>query len=158
MVGLSRSDCWINTIRDMRCSERGLALIRKYEGCRLEAYRCPAGVPTIGYGHTKGVKMGQKITMAQAEALLKGDLLPIEKWLEAQNLGLRQNEFDALCSFAFNLGVNALAGSTLMKLIRQKASAEEIRPQFGRWVMAGGRKLSGLVKRREEEARMYVGG
>lgn len=141
---------------DKKTSERGLGIIRHFEGLKLKAYKCPAGVWTIGYGHTKGVKSGQVITKDQATTLMRGDLLPVEKWLNGCGVELKQNEFDALASFAFNLGLNALSGSTLMKKVRLKASKAEIRAEFGRWVISKGKKLPGLVARRKAEADLYT--
>ena len=90
----------------MKTSQNGINLIKKFEGCRLEAYRCPAGKPTIGYGHTAGVKMGQKITQVQAESYLKDDLVKYEKLVKKYNpkYHWNQNQFDALVSFAYNIG------------------------------------------------------
>lgn len=140
----------------MRASNQLIDKIKEFEGLRLNAYRCPAGVPTIGAGHTRGVKMGQTITMAQADALLKGDLLPCEKYVNSLKLDLTQNQFDALVDFAFNLGTPALAGSTLLKKIRSNSPLKEIQAEFRRWNKSKGRVLQGLVRRREWEAQMYV--
>lgn len=144
----------------MRISAAGLALIRDFEGCRLEAYRDPVGIWTIGYGHTRGVAAGKTISAAEAEALLREDLGPIEAWLNqalAQGqVNLSQGAFDALCSFAFNLGLGALGESTLWRLLGQQAPASEAAAQFGRWVYAGGRVLPGLVRRRDAEARLFL--
>lgn len=122
---------------------------------RLTAYKCPAGVWTIGYGHTKGVKMGQTITKAQAETLLRGDLLPCEEYVRGLNLELTQGQFDALADFCFNLGTAALQRSTLLQKIRTKADEQTIRGEFAKWVNAGGVRLQGLVKRRAWEADRY---
>ena len=84
----------------MKTSRKGIELIKKYEGLRLTAYRCPAGVWTIGYGHTKGVKQGQKISSEEAEKLLIEDLTPIEKNIDKMGLKINQSQFDALVSFA----------------------------------------------------------
>ena len=90
----------------MKTSKNGINLIKKFEGCRLTAYKCAAGVPTIGYGHTAGVKMGQAITQEQADRYLKDDLVKYEKNVGKYDSKYRwnQNEFDALVSFAFNIG------------------------------------------------------
>lgn len=139
----------------MRTSEEALAKIKEFEGCRLYAYRDSGGKLTIGYGHTKGVKSGQAITQKQAEALLKGDLLPNEKFVGNLGLDLTQGQFDALVDFCFNLGTANLYDSTLLKKIRTKASEKEIRAEFARWVYCNGRKLAGLVRRRQWEADRY---
>lgn len=139
----------------MRTSEEAIAKIKEFEGCRLYAYRDSGGKLTIGYGHTKGVKSGQTITQKQAEALLKGDLLPNEKFVGNLGLDLTQGQFDALVDFCFNLGTVSLYDSTLLKKIRTKASEKEIRAEFARWVYCNGRKLAGLVRRRQWEADRY---
>ena len=92
----------------MKTGQAGIDLIKKYEGCRLDAYKCPAGVWTIGYGHTGDVQPGQKITQAQAEAILRVDLEKFEKKVEKyySRYRWRQNEFDAMVSFAFNLAAS----------------------------------------------------
>ena len=136
----------------MRVSDICFEKIQEFEGLRLTAYKCPAGVWTIGYGHTKGVKMGQTITKAQAETLLRGDLLPCEKYVRGLNLELPQGQFDALVDFCFNMGTAALQRSTLLQKIRTKSDEQTIRGEFAKWVNAGGVRLPGLVKRRAWEA------
>lgn len=140
----------------MRASNQLIEKIKEFEGLHLDAYKCPAGVPTIGAGHTRGVKMGQTITMAQADALLRGDLLPCEKYVNSLNLDLTQNQFDALVDFAFNCGVGNLRNSTLLKKVRINAPVDEIQGEFRRWNKSKGKVLQGLVTRREWEAQMYV--
>lgn len=139
----------------MRVSDICFEKIQEFEGLRLTAYKCPAGVWTIGFGHTKGVKMGQTITKAQAETLLRGDLLPCEEYVRGLNLELTQGQFDALVDFCFNLGTAALQRSTLLQKIRTKADEQTIRGEFAKWVNAGGVRLQGLVKRRAWEADRY---
>lgn len=143
----------------METSENGLALIKKHEGLRLEAYKCPAGVPTIGYGHTKGVRMGDTITQAKADELLREDVGEVERVLNQQMIltdtKLRQGQFDALVSFAFNLGIGNLLRSTLWRIIRKDPDSRDIPAQFRCWVNAGGKRLSGLVARREAEIKLY---
>lgn len=139
----------------MRVSDICFEKIQEFEGLRLTAYKCPAGVWTIGFGHTKGVKMGQTITKAQAETLLRGDLLPCEEYVRGLNLELTQGQFDALVDFCFNLGTAALQRSTLLQKIRTKADEQTIRGEFAKWVNAGGVRLQGLVKRRTWEADRY---
>ena len=139
----------------MRVSDICFSKIQEFEGLRLTAYKCPAGVWTIGFGHTKGVKMGQTITKAQAESLLRGDLLPCEEYVRGLNLELTQGQFDALVDFCFNLGTGALGRSTLLQKIRTKADEQIIRDEFAKWVHAGGVRLSGLVKRRDWEAERF---
>lgn len=139
----------------MRVSDICFEKIQEFEGLRLTAYKCPAGIWTIGFGHTKGVKMGQTITKAQAETLLRGDLLPCEEYVRGLNLELTQGQFDALVDFCFNLGTAALQRSTLLQKIRTKADEQTIRGEFAKWVNAGGVRLQGLVKRRAWEADRY---
>lgn len=139
----------------MRVSDICFEKIQEFEGLRLTAYKCPAGVWTIGYGHTKGVKQGMTITKAQAETLLRGDLLPCEEHVRGLNLELAQGQFDALVDFCFNLGTAALQRSTLLQKVRTKADEQTIRGEFAKWVNAGGVRLQGLVKRRAWEADRY---
>ena len=127
----------------MKTSEKGIELIKRFEGCRLTAYKCPAGVLTIGYGHTYGVKPLMKITQQQADTLLKGDLMIFEAGINVLNLNINQNQFDALVSFAFNLGLNALNRSTLLKKIRLNPNDNTIKDEFLKWCYAAGKKLDG---------------
>ena len=122
------------------------------EGCRLVAYRDAAGVPTIGYGHTAGVRMGDRISQQRAKALLRQDVEAVMRQVRALDVARTEAQLEALTSFAFNLGIARLRSSTLLKVIRQGGSKQAIQREFKRWVYAGGRKLSGLVKRREWEA------
>jgi lysozyme len=102
----------------MKTSEKGINLIKKFEGCKLTSYKCPAGIWTIGYGHTRNVHKGEVITQQQAEELLKQDLSVYEAGVNAMQLNVNQNQYDALISFAFNLGLSALGKSTLLKRIK----------------------------------------
>ena len=141
----------------MKSSELLLNKIIDFEGCKLTAYKCPAGVWTIGVGHTKGVKQGQTITKAQAMSLLKGDLLPCENYVNNLGVCKTQAEFDAIVDFAFNLGTTALGRSTLLKYIRAKKPEQYIREEFAKWVNSKGMRLKGLVIRRQWEADRYYG-
>ena len=141
----------------MTTSVEGKRLIKNFEGLRLEAYKCPAGVPTIGYGHTKGVKMGQKITAAQAEDYLVEDIGPIERELNNLEINFRQEQFDALVSWIFNLGLGNFRHSTMLIRISTDASDVEITDQMVRWVNSTGSPLIGLKKRRIAEANMFLG-
>ncbi len=140
----------------MRISEKGIELIKSFEGLRLEAYLDSVAVPTIGYGHTRGVKLGQTITQEQADALLEEDIHEFELAIQRLvHVNLTQNQFDALVSFTFNLGIGSLKQSTLLK----KLNAGDITGaanEFNRWVYAGGKKLTGLVKRRSAERLMFI--
>lgn len=134
-------------------SNTGLVLIKNFEGLRLTAYKCPAGVPTIGYGHTKNVKMGDVITLDQANLYLlqdlKGSIFCVNEYDKIYNF--TQNEFDALVSFTFNCGKGNLTkltgkGTRSKALIGQKILA---------YNKAGGRVLNGLIRRRQAEHDLY---
>ena len=144
-------------MRMMTTSNQGKDLIKEFEGLRLDAYRCPAGIPTIGWGHTKGVKMGQHITLAVAEDLLVEDIAPIERLLNGMKINFRQEQFDALVSWIFNLGEGKFKGSTMYKRIVGNAKDEEITDQMVKWINAAGRPLPGLMKRRVAEANLFLG-
>ena len=141
---------------EMKASEICINAIKGFETLELKAYKCPANVLTIGYGHTRGVKVGQIITEAQADALLKGDILVVEQFLNGLSIALTQGQFDALVDFCFNLGQQKLLNSTLLAKISVHASDAEITAQFRRWVYGGGKKLNGLVKRREWEVQQWI--
>ena len=138
---------------DMKASNTLIEAIKRFEGFRGTAYKCPAGVWTIGYGHTVGVKRGDKMTEGEAERQLRRDLAEYEAFVDKLGVTERQNKFDALVDFAYNLGCDALAGSTLLKKIRACAPDAEVRAEFMRWVYAAvagkKRRLDGLVKRRK---------
>lgn len=140
-------------------NERGLQLVKQFEGLRLKAYLCPAGVPTIGYGSTgKHVKMGMEITEDEAELLLRRDLKRFEIGV-AELIGdtpTTSDQFSALVSLAFNIGLGALARSTVLKrhnLGNPRGAANA----FAMWNRAGGKILPGLIRRREAEAKLYRG-
>lgn len=133
-----------------------LGLIRLHEGFRPTAYRCPAGVWTIGYGHTAGIKAGDSCTREQAANWLKEDLKPIEDFLNASGVELTQQQFDALASFSFNVGIAALGASTLWRKIKADPNDPTIADEFMQWIYAGGKKLKGLARRREREAAVYT--
>lgn len=140
---------------DRRIGPKGLALIKSSEGLRLKAYRCPADVPTIGYGSTgPHVRMGMTITEAEAEALLRKDLARFEAGVVKLAGPMTPGQFSALVSFAFNLGLGALGKSTLLK--KHKAGDfAGAKAEFAKWNRAGGRVLAGLTKRRAAEAELY---
>ena len=125
------------------------------EGLRLEAYEDAAGVPTIGYGHTKDVRMGDRISEYWAKELLRDDIDEAER--QVKELGVARNEaqLDALVSFVFNLGIGRLKESTLLRVIREGGSKADIKREFKRWVYAGGKKLKGLEVRREWESKRF---
>lgn len=139
----------------MKASNTCLNYLKQHEGCKLQAYLCPAGVWTIGYGSTKGVVKGMTITQAQADERLKADLNEVEMRLNTLRLNLTQGQFDALCSFAFNVGWGNFAKSTLLKLVKVNPFNPAIDAEFRKWKYANGVVLPGLVKRREVEIKMY---
>jgi lysozyme len=140
----------------MNISQNGIKLIQQFEGCVLFGYKDAVGVPTIGWGHTGGVYLGQRISQAQADDLLKNDLKKYENGVrEAVRVPLNQNQFDALVSFAYNCGISALKTSTLC----QKLNAKDYKgaaAEFDKWTKAGGQVLNGLVKRRNAEQALFL--
>lgn len=136
----------------MKTGQAGIGLLKEFEGCHLTAYKCPAGVWTIGYGHTKGVKPGDRITQAEAEELLSADLVGFEKMVSRYDDKYRwkQNEFDALVSFAFNIGSieQLTAGGT-----RDRGVIAEKILLYNK---AGGKALPGLTKRRQKERELFL--
>lgn len=138
-----------------KISDIGLNKIKEFEGLRLKPYFCQGHRLTIGYGHTGAdVNPGDTITEYWAEHLLKADLFEIEK--QVAKLGdWNQPQFDALVSFAYNMGFYKLKTSTLLKTILEGGSMRAIKKEFKRWVYAGGKIQPGLVKRREWEARRF---
>ena len=134
----------------MKISQEGIALIKKFEGCELEAYQDSVGVWTIGYGHTKDVKEGDKINQDEAENLLAEEMPEYEGYIEdLVKVSLSQCEFDALCSWVYNLGPTNLQESTLLRVLNE-GKYNEVPTQIKRWNKAGGQVLEGLVKRMGE--------
>jgi len=142
----------------MKISQAGLDLIKRFEGCKLEAYRDAVGIWTIGYGHTgPNVHDGLKITQAQADAILAQDVSRFASGVAANvNVALTQSEFDALVSFAFNVGLGAFRSSTLLKLLNDNADRTVVASQFLRWNKAGSKVLDGLTKRRNAEKALFL--
>ena len=141
----------------MTTGDEGIELIKHFEGCRLEAYLCPAGVPTIGYGHTGGVSMGDVIDQEAAEAYLIEDLEEFEGYVNSMvEIALKQNEFDALVAWVFNLGPCNFKESTLLNRINY-GPLSDVPAQIQRWNRSGGKVLEGLVKRRAAEAALWQG-
>lgn len=139
----------------MRTSQAGINLIKQFESLRLEAYRCPAGIWTIGYGHTAGVRRGDRIDERKAEQLLAEDLRLFEDVVNRECPGINQNQFDALVSFSFNVGTGNFQKSTLLKCVKANPLNVNIRYEFSRWNKANGTVLSGLIRRRKAEADLY---
>jgi lysozyme len=141
----------------MQINQEGLDLIKEFEGCRLEAYLCPANIWTIGYGHTKTAEMGMVITEAEAEVLLRDDLKDAEAAVDQLvTATINDNQFSALVSFVFNVGAGAFEGSTLLSLLNTNADAAIVANQLRRWNKAGDRELRGLTRRRQAERALFL--
>ena len=139
----------------MKCSQEGLALIKKFEGCRLESYRCSANVLTIGYGHTAGVKEGDVISQPEADKLLEEDIAKFEDYVNDNVIvELNQGQFDALVAWTFNLGPGNLRESTMLKKLNNQ-EYESVPFEMRRWNKAGGKTLDGLIRRREAESLLF---
>jgi len=140
----------------MKASNDALNLIKEFEGLKLEAYKCSAGVWTIGYGHTQNVKKGMKITKEEAEKFLQQDIVNFEKQLNSLGLNLRQNQFDALISLIFNIGFGTFKKSVLYNRIKANPDDLAIKNIWERsFIRAGGHILPGLIRRRKKEAQLY---
>lgn len=152
-------------MNELKTSQKGIELIKKFEGCKLTAYRDSVGVWTIGFGHTKDVKADMVITAEQAEQFLKDDVVYFEngvnKLLKTLKAQVTQNQFDALISFAFNVGLGNLRKSTLAKKLyvmqqNDRDSVQAVADEFPRWNKAGGQVLTGLTKRRNAERALFL--
>ncbi|WP_228015419.1 lysozyme [Leptolyngbya ectocarpi] len=143
--------------RTRQTNSSGVNLIKSFEGLRLKAYQDAVGVWTIGYGTTRGVKPGQEISQAQAEALLKTDLARFERDVsQAVRVPINDNQFAAIVSFTYNVGSGAMRSSTLLRKLNRRdiyGAANE----FPRWNRAGGRILAGLTRRRNAERALFLG-
>ena len=146
----------------MNTSKAGLDLIKQFEGLRLKAYKCPADVWTIGYGHTSAagqpaVKSGMSITEAQANKILAADLGQYEDAINnSVKVDLTQNQFDALVSFVYNVGIGAFQKSTLLKKLNA-GQYDAVPGELMKWTKGGGKELPGLVRRRRAEAALWRG-
>jgi len=146
----------------MKTGERGLALIKEFEGCKLSAYQCPAGIWTIGigsthYGDGTPVTKGRTLpTEKVAIALLAATIGQYEKAVNAMGVELTQNEFDALVCLCYNIGAGNFLKSTLVKMLKAGDSKAEIAKQFLRWDKANGKPLAGLTRRRNAEAELFL--
>lgn len=139
----------------MNISPEGLAIIKRFEGCRLVAYRDSVGILTIGYGSTRAVREGMTITQQEADLRLVDDVRNAEVCVNGcVTVPMTQGEFDALVSFAFNLGCRALKNSTLLKKLND-SDYDGARAEFAKWCHAGGKELPGLVARRSAEAQRF---
>ena len=141
----------------MNISQEGLSLIKKFKGCELEAYKCAAGVWTIGYGSTKGVKEGDSINQEDADKLLMAEMKEYEGYINNMvEVNLEQNQFDSLVSWVFNLGPSNLKNSTLLKVLNSK-DYQGVPAQIRRWNKANGKVLEGLERRRLAESLLFEG-
>lgn len=141
---------------------KGLNLIKKYEGFKSSPYKCPAGIPTIGYGATyypdgRKVKLTDKpITTKEADTMLLNMLKHYEQGVDSFTTdSVNQNQFDALVSIGYNIGLQALKGSTLIRKVNLDPNDKTIKNEFMRWTKANGKVLDGLINRRKEEAELY---
>jgi lysozyme len=138
-----------------RVNERGIAIIKEFEGLKLKAYRCPAMVWTIGYGHTRTVRPEMEITKAEAEQLLRDDLRIAEKAISRLvDVPLGDNQFAALGSFVFNVGIRNFEKSTLLLLLN-RGWYEQVPAQLMRWNRVKGEALGGLSRRRAAESKLW---
>ena len=128
----------------MKASVDAYELIKQFEGLRLKAYLCPAGIWTIGYGHTSGVSPNSFITIQEADEYLHRDVATIEMQLNKLNLSLRQCQWDAIVSFVFNVGIGNFKASTLLAKIRINPDDNSIMDEFLRWVYANGKVMRGF--------------
>ena len=141
----------------MNISQEGLALIKKFEGCELKAYRCPANVLTIGYGVTKGVTEDMEITQQEADEMLAGELIEYTEYINNMvKVALNQSQFDALTAWIYNLGPTNFKDSTLLRVLNE-GRYNEVPQEIKRWNKANGQVLNGLIKRREAEALLFQG-
>ena len=141
----------------MKTSQRGIDLIKEFEGYSERVYMCPGGVYTIGYGHTRGVGPGDTCTREKAEEYLRLDVVEAEETIDTLiNVPLSQNQFDALVSLVYNIGSGNFYDSTIRKVINCKVSdPEEYRKAWMMWVKSKGKVLKGLVRRREAEYKLF---
>ena len=144
----------------MKISQKGIDLIKEFEGCRLEAYKCAAGKWTIGYGHTANVKQGDRITQQQAEEYLKSDLAKFENLVNNKSYvpqTINQDQFDALVSFAFNLGGGNLKELCTANYPKGQKTVDHIAQEITLYNKANGKVCNGLVRRREKEKQLFLG-
>ena len=140
----------------MRLTDEGIKLIKSFESLKLKAYKCPAGLWTIGYGHTWAVKEGQICTEKQANDFLLDDL-KVSMNFVSKNVKsvITDNQFSALVSFTFNCGIGNFQKSTLLKKVNINPNDATIKDEFMKWNKGGGKVLAGLTRRRQAEADLY---
>lgn len=141
----------------MKPSDACIDFIKSFEGFSPTAYKCPAGVWTIGYGTTEYVTPGDTVTEEEACDMLRNDVQEAADAIDdLVDVELNQPQYDALCSFIYNVGRSAFENSTMLKMLNQGKSAKEIGPQFDKWIKANGQVVSGLIRRREAEKEMFL--
>lgn len=141
----------------MKTGSQGVALIKKFEGCELEAYQCSANVWTIGYGHTRGVEEGDVISADKAEYILLEDLIEFEQYVDnLVTVSLNQDQFDALVAWTFNLGPTNLKESTMLLRLND-GQYDDVPAQMARWNRSNGEVLEGLKRRRKAEGLLFQG-
>jgi lysozyme len=142
---------------EMQISEEGKALIKKFEGCRLKAYKCSAGVWTCGWGATRDVKEGDEWSQSYADERFDGDIVEFEDYINQYvSVPLEQHMFDALCAWVYNLGPANLKSSTMLKVLNE-GKYELVPSEMKRWNKAGGEVLEGLERRRLAESMLFQG-
>jgi len=152
-----KSEMMEHGVINMYISQEGIDLVKKFEGCKLEAYQCAAGVWTIGYGSTHGVQKGDVWSQEKAEIMLIDELEEYGNHVsDFVTVPLHQCQFDALTSWCFNLGPTNLNESTMLKVLNQ-GSYEEVPYQLKRWNKVNGQVNDGLIRRREAEALLFEG-
>lgn len=153
----------------MKVNQEGIKLLHEFENCKLEAYLCPSLIPTIGYGNTfyangAKVKLGDRITQAEADKLFEIILSQFEKdVLSLLTASVNENQFSALTSFAYNVGSDididkipeGLGDSTLLKKVNSNPNDPSIEDEFKKWNKSKGKVLNGLIRRREAESKLY---
>lgn len=140
----------------MKPSQACVDLVKSFEGFRANAYRCPAGVATIGFGTTENVQMGDTVTEQEAEEMLLNDLTEAARAIDdLVDVQITQRQYDALASLIYNIGREAFRNSTLLRLLNGGRGVHEVGAQFLRWNKAGGKVLPGLSRRRAAEAVLF---
>lgn len=141
-----------------RCNAAGRALIQRFETCRLEAYRCPAGIWTIGWGETgSGIERGTRWSQAYADRRFELALVERERAVDKLlSVPVNLNEYSALVSLAYNIGLGNFAQSTLLRKLNGGRPRDEVAEEFGRWTRAGGKILNGLIRRRAAERDLFL--
>jgi len=152
-----KSEMMAHGVIKLHISDEGISLVKKFEGCKLEAYQCAAGVWTCGYGSTRGVQKGDIWSMEKAETMLIDELEEYGNHVEELvTIPLNQCQFDALTSWCFNLGPTNLKNSTMIQVLNQ-GDYEGVPYQIKRWNKANGQVNDGLIRRREAEALLFEG-